>query len=477
MKLNVPKPSVKVRGVNWTKLAGRLVSGTVWEKLAWQDLYGGGARKIDLKQLETLFSLEDRGKTNSKAGRGTGGSGGGDEASNKANKITASTKVTLLDAKIGNNCAIMLSKFRMANEQLAVAIWTMDQEVLDEEAVEALLPFIPTADEKALLEDHKGPTESLGAAEQYYLAIMHIPRLTQRLRCWDIAFKFEARVEFAQGQLEAGILACRAVKTSKAFKRFLDLVLTVGNVLNGGGFRGSAAAVGINVLPMLKDAKSNTSGETLLHYLVELIKKQKRDDLFQVLDDFEFVEEASKIDFAQLAAESSRIQADVAKVARELETMGALPPEATAKVRSVMAGKADMFGPAMEEFLAMCESQAMEVAATHEMLEAKIDDAIRLVGEDPAKMSGEQFLQLLNTFRADLAKVRKEDRAARREAARRKSSGQSAKQAAKIARQKRAGSSLVGEEHAVLDVDRNVTRKLMDIDFDIEEVEADDGME
>ena len=117
------------------------------------------------------------------------------------------------------------------------------QDIFDEEAVEAMLPFVPTADEKALLAGHTGPVESLGAAEQYYLSIMHIPRLAQRLRCWDIAFKFEARVEFVQAQLEAGILACRAIKTSKAFKRFLDLVLTVGNVLNAGGFRGSAAAV------------------------------------------------------------------------------------------------------------------------------------------------------------------------------------------------------------------------------------------
>lgn len=106
-----------------------------------------------------------------------------------------------------------------------------------------MVPFVPTADEKVLLTEHKGPVESLGAAEQYYLSIMHIPRLGPRLRCWDIAFKFEARVDFVQSQLEAGILACRAIKTSKAFKRFLDLVLTVGNLLNAGGFRGSAAAV------------------------------------------------------------------------------------------------------------------------------------------------------------------------------------------------------------------------------------------
>lgn len=228
------------------------------------------------------------------------------------------------------------------------------------------------------------------------------------------------------------------------------------------------------MLTSLKDTKSNTSGETLLHYLVELIKTQKREDaVFQLLDDFEFVEEAAKIDFPHLKAEAARIQADVARVSKEVETVSGLPPDATAEVRSVMGGKVDMFSSAMEEFLAWSESLAMEVAATYEMLEAKIIDSVKLVGEDPAQMSGEQLLQLLNTFRKDLIKVREDDRAARREAERRKSSGLSATQAAKIARQKRAGSRLVGEEHAVLGVDRDVARKMMDIDFEA----ADDELE
>lgn len=119
MKLNIPQPSVKLRGVNWTKLAGRLVSGTVWEKLAWQDLYKEGASKqIDLKMLETQFSLEDRGKQTSKVSQV-------DDSSKQ--KMKQTTKVALLDPKIGNNCAIVLAKFRIPNEQLALAVWTMDQ--------------------------------------------------------------------------------------------------------------------------------------------------------------------------------------------------------------------------------------------------------------------------------------------------------------------------------------------------------------
>lgn len=262
--------------------------------------------------------------------------------------------------------------------------------------------------------------------------------------------------------------------TATAVSRFLGNVLSRDMRFASRSRACPCVQVGINVLTTLKDTKSNTSGETLLHYLVELIKKQKREDeLFQLLDDFEFVEEAAKIDFQYLKSEVARIQTDVARVRRELETVHGLTTEEIATARSAMGGKSDMFPASMDEFWASSEGLAMDVAATYEMLEAKIEDSVTLVGEDPKNMSGGHLLQLLNTFREDLIKVRKEDRAARREAARRKSSGESAKQAAKIARQKRAGSRLVGEQHAVLEVDRDVTRKMMDIDFDA----VDDEME
>ena len=48
----------------WAKLAGRMVSGTVGEQLAeeWQSLLKPGPDRIDLEELERLFSLEERAK-------------------------------------------------------------------------------------------------------------------------------------------------------------------------------------------------------------------------------------------------------------------------------------------------------------------------------------------------------------------------------------------------------------------------------
>ena len=430
----------------WAKLAGRMVSGTVWEQLAeeWQSLLKPGPDRIDLEELERLFSLEERAK----------------KSAAKAPAKKKQTTVSLLDPKVGNNCAIALSKFRMPNEDLCAAVWAMDHRVLDEEAVESLLPFVPTSEEKEALAAYSGAEDALGRAERYYRLIMHIPRLAQRLRSWDIAYKFEPRVEYVRSQQEAAILACRAVKTSKHFKRLLELILAVGNVLNAGTFRGNAVAVQIGVLAMLKDVKAPSKpGMTLLRYLVLLIKEERKDHLFKVLDDFEYLEEASKIDFSHLKAEAAKIQSDLATIAKEVETVRGLAPSDAAK--AAFGGRRDGFVPMMEDFCESCEHEALEVGATQEMLEAKLSESIVLVGEDPAKMEPATFLRLLETFRADLSKVLHEDEKAKSAAALRKNTGETAKQTAKIARQKRAAQQMMGEESSVLALDQQVSEKLV----------------
>ena len=121
----------------------------------------------------------------------------------------------------------------------------------------------------------------------------------------------------------------------------------------------------------------------------------------------------------------------------------------------------DGFVPMMEDFFESCEHEALEVGATQEMLEAKLSESIVLVGEDPAKMEPATFLRLLETFRADLSKVLHEDEKAKSAAALRKNTGETAKQTAKIARQKRAAQQMMGEESSVLALDQQVSEKLV----------------
>ena len=88
----------------------------------------------------------------------------------------------------------MAPKKTGAADELARRVELLEAELGDAPAVESLLPFVPTSEEKEALAAYSGAEDALGRAERYYRLIMHIPRLAQRLRSWDIAYKFEPRV-------------------------------------------------------------------------------------------------------------------------------------------------------------------------------------------------------------------------------------------------------------------------------------------
>ena len=71
------------------------------------------------------------------------------------------------------------------------------------------------------------------------------------------------------------------IKSSKSFKRILSTVLSVGNALNGGTFRGSAAGFRIEDLLKLRDTKPNALAKdgppTLLHYIATLLRTENPD--------------------------------------------------------------------------------------------------------------------------------------------------------------------------------------------------------
>lgn len=87
------------------------------------------------------------------------------------------------------------------------------------------------------------------------------------------------------------LAACEEVKKSGKFKKVLEVVLALGNYLNGGSFRGGAYGFKLDALtklryfvispsgskhaPYLTDARRDTKSaegdSTLLHYLVDLV--------------------------------------------------------------------------------------------------------------------------------------------------------------------------------------------------------------
>lgn len=71
--------------------------------------------------------------------------------------------------------------------------------------------------------------------------------------------------------------ACDQLKSSQSLVKILEMVLVVGNHLNGGSFRGSASGFKLNALLKLMDVKGRQKNTTLLHFVVaELLKTDEQ---------------------------------------------------------------------------------------------------------------------------------------------------------------------------------------------------------
>lgn len=70
--------------------------------------------------------------------------------------------------------------------------------------------------------------------------------------------------------------ACLELRSSKKFAKVLQMVLVVGNHLNGGSFRGSASGFKLDVLLKLMDIRGRNKTTTLLHFVLsQLLSEDK----------------------------------------------------------------------------------------------------------------------------------------------------------------------------------------------------------
>ena len=71
--------------------------------------------------------------------------------------------------------------------------------------------------------------------------------------------------------------ACDQLKSSQSLVKILEMVLAVGNHLNGGSFRGAAYGFKLEALLKLMDVKGRQKNTTLLHFVVaELFKNDEQ---------------------------------------------------------------------------------------------------------------------------------------------------------------------------------------------------------
>ncbi len=351
-----------MRALNWNKIEGKNALNTIWEKTIDDEKV---LRSLDVNELESLFTAVSKREEEHPAE-------GGDSESSSSSSARPKKKETimLLDHRRANNVPIVLSRFgRLTYDEIKRAILSLDETVLTAENLNALKELVPTAEEIEILREYNGDVEQLGKAERFFLTIMDIPKLALRLNSFTIRQTFLKKAEVLKESLSLIRNATREIQTSKLFPRVLELVLAIGNYMNGSTNRGGAFGFKMETLAKLGDVKSADGKMTILHYISQLCET-KYPELDALPQDFPSLSDALRESVPQCQTDLNKLRGELNVVKGAIEN-GSTGP--TDPLKNVLQSFYD------EAFTALCVCEEILEGLTNEY-----KSLIELYGESPS---------------------------------------------------------------------------------------------
>lgn len=379
-----------MRQVQWSKLNPAQISNTIWKPLAEKGKDGEERtrrEKIDVKELETLFCAVAPAA----------------QATQKKNadvdeKATAKKAIILLNSKTSNNLSIMLGRVKVAFPELKTAIMEMNEDILNENMIKQFLQFIPTDEDATLIRDFvkndEAKVSDLARAEQFFWEMLKIPRYEQRLLCINYKMKFVERISEIRPDITIVHETAAMLKDNKKIAKLLEVVLAIGNYLNGDSFRGQAYGFSIDLLSKLGDVKGAGSKVTLLHYLASLIDK-KFNELKDFTANFVALEKATRISLVTIGQEISDLDKGMKDLVKELDL-------------SVKAGDT-VFSCALENFINENAPILEDLKLQRDEMETCFKHCVEYFGDDSKTATPETFFGVFNAFISNYEKARKDN--------------------------------------------------------------------
>ena len=136
---------------------------------------------------------------------------------------------------------------------------------------------------------------------------MSIPRLDARLECFYVRQTFTGKMQTLSDTIDTIQSCVTETRSSKRFVRALEILLAIGNYLNGSTFRGGAYGFKLEALLKLGEIKTVSNKETLLHYLAEL-SESSMPELRDLSSDFAHLEMSIKEPIQQLVSDANLIK-------------------------------------------------------------------------------------------------------------------------------------------------------------------------
>ncbi|KAJ1822659.1 hypothetical protein LPJ56_000646 [Coemansia sp. RSA 2599] len=447
-------PKVKLKALQWDKLNDQHVENSLWSKL--EDRAGVKEKEVldtlhstgTFDALEKMFAAKQA--VDIMALR---------EKRRKEREQKEQAEISVLDSKRSYDVNIMLGMMKKYSfRDIRRALLRMDTTTITENFLKQLLTFVPTPEERGLLSAYQGRPDRkrLARPERFFLETMKIWHYEQRLRVTVTWASWPEAFRDMQQDIASVMTAAHAVATSRHFPQVLEVVLSIGNFMNGSGFRGGAFGFKIASLNRLMDTKAEDNKTTLLHFVASTVEENFPLAL-EFLEELKPVDSGCRVSHAEMKAEISDMRVRLTEAKRELELLreqrekelkeaamdneganssGEVGPESgdmaqepgMAKGKDVAEnsgsessgsnsgeGKTssttsasdpqDRFLLTIRRFVLEATEQYESLTSQFAAMEEAYTNSVLLYGEDPQTMAPEEFFGIFKTFTASFNQV------------------------------------------------------------------------
>jgi len=363
----------RLKQLHWQKLQS--AAGTIW------DASNADEAKPDPATLASLFALADapvKGAPGSASGKGKAG------------------PVHLLDKKRTHNIAIQLAGImgngRMRFEDIRAALLRVDQNVLTLEQLQMLRLAVPTDPECRTLRAYTGDKAQLDIVERYFMEVMDIPRLAERIGALIFKVTYPAGVLAVDHALAALRLACTTLTSNATLPKVLHFALQCGNHLNEGTYRGNAVAIKLDGLLMLDSVKGTDRKTTILSYVAAQMLGPTP-DIKTMSTELACVKQALAVSLDANTQQLGELERGLAALQEEVLHATTAP-----QTGDEASGAAEVFRDAMLPFSLEVETALAEMRGQLKATVDMLSDVNRFLGEDPKTPDLVAIFRTLVTF-------------------------------------------------------------------------------
>eukprot|EP00949_MAST-11_sp_MAST-11-sp1_P005319 g5319.t1 len=368
----------------------------------WKDLDDAKALEaIDENLLLACFAKKQskkklkRGKDDASDGANEGlAAADGDAAKQAPVKV-----VKLVDSKKQQNAGIVIAKLKMTSEDLRNAVEHMDETRLTQDRTSMLLNIAPTPDEISMLQNFdeiEGVTR-LGMVDQFLREMSNLVHFKEHLQCLLVKFSFDEQIAEIKSVIRTCSSAVAEFSSSKAFKKVLEIILGVGNYLNGGTKRGAAFGVKLDVLKKISTLKTTDNKWVLTDFIVKTLLNYYPGGVKDLKNELCNAAEASKYQLTQISADMEALKKSVGIIFAELDW--------------AVQSESDHFDQAMRPFAESAKSRLEKLEADLSDLKKAFGNMASSFGEAAATSDLDVFFQniksFLNSFEKAVVKMEK----------------------------------------------------------------------